>query len=259
VLISGSATKVVRAGRDGICVTSGSSSPGWVRTATHRPVFCSCTAQPVTLALAAHLGSYDITRSRLIEVIDGMRMDLEQNRYLDYTGLRLYCRRAAGVVGEMASGIFGRSDPQTLRYADTLGLAFQLTNIIRDVGEDARKGRIYLPIEDLQRFGLTAADILAARHSPQFVELMRFQAARARDCYREAYALLPESDRRSQRPGLIMSAIYSTLLDEIERDGFLVLDRRTSLTPIRKLLLAWRTWVSGRPPKLSVPRSSPDS
>jgi phytoene synthase len=88
---------------------------------------------------------------------------------------------------------------------------------------------------------------------------MRFQAARARDCYREAYALLPESDRRSQRPGLIMSAIYSTLLDEIERDGFLVLDRRTSLTPIRKLLLAWRTWVSGRPPKLSVPRSAPAS
>ena len=214
---------------------------------------------PVTLALAAHLGAYDITRSRLIEVIDGMRMDLEQNRYLDYTGLRLYCRRAAGVVGEMASGIFGRTDPQTLRYADTLGLAFQLTNIIRDVGEDARKGRIYLPIEDLQRFGLTAADILATRHSPKFVELMRFQAARARDCYREAYALLPESDRRSQRPGLIMSAIYSTLLDEIERDGFLVLDRRTSLTPIRKLLLAWRTWVSGRPPKLSVPRSAPVS
>ena len=214
---------------------------------------------PVTLALGAHLGSYDITRSRLIEVIDGMRMDLEQNRYLDYTGLRLYCRRAAGVVGEMASGVFGRTDPQTLRYADTLGLAFQLTNIIRDVGEDARKGRIYLPIEDLQRFGLTAADILSTRHSPKFVELMRFQAARARDCYREAYALLPEADRRSQRPGLIMSAIYSTLLDEIERDGFLVLDRRTSLTPIRKLLLAWRTWVSGRPPKLSTPRSAPAS
>ena len=214
---------------------------------------------PVTLALSAHIGSYDITRARLIEVIDGMRMDLEQNRYLDYTGLRLYCRRAAGVVGEMASGIFGRTDPQTLRYADTLGLAFQLTNIIRDVGEDARKGRIYLPIEDLQRFGLTAADILATRHSPQFVELMRFQAARARDCYRDAYALLPEADRRSQRPGLIMSAIYSTLLDEIERDGFLVLDRRTSLTPIRKLLLAWRTWVSGRPPKLSATRSAPAS
>jgi len=203
---------------------------------------------PVTRALAPHLDAYDISRSRLVEVVDGMRMDLEQTRYLDYTGLALYCRRVAGVVGEMSCGIFGRTDPATLRYADRLGLAFQLTNIIRDVGEDARKGRIYLPLEDLQRFGVTAADILAGRHTPAFVELMRFQAERARACYREAYATLPEADRRAQRPGLIMAAIYGTLLEEIERDRFLVLDRRTSLTPIRKLWLAWRTWVSGRPP-----------
>lgn len=210
---------------------------------------------PVTQALQVHLGSYDITRSRLLEVIDGMRMDLDQNRYLDYEGLALYCRRAAGVVGEMASGIFGRTDEQTLRYADRLGLAFQLTNIIRDVGEDARKGRVYLPIEDLQRHGLTVADILSCRHSDRFAALMQFQADRARQCYREAYSLLPEADRRTQRPGLIMSAIYSTLLDEIERDGFLVLDRRTSLTPIRKLLLAWRTWVSGKPPGFTAARA----
>jgi phytoene synthase len=210
---------------------------------------------PVTRALAPHVDTCDITRGRLIEVIDGMRMDLEQNRYMDFTGLALYCRRAAGVVGEMASGVFGRSHPDTLRYADTLGLAFQLTNIIRDVGEDARKGRIYLPLEDLQRFGVSVGDIIAARHSERFVALMAFQAERARDCYRRAYALLPESDRRAQRPGLIMSAIYATLLDEIERDGFLVLDRRTSLTPIRKLWLAWRTWVAGRPPGFDAARA----
>ena len=209
---------------------------------------------PVTRALRPHTDQYDITRSRLVEVIDGMRMDLQQNRYLDYTGLRLYCRRVAGVVGEMASGVFGRTDPDTLRYADTLGLAFQLTNIIRDVGEDARKGRVYLPLEDLQRFGVTVGDLLAARHGERFVELMRFQAARAREQYAAAYALLPEVDRRAQRPGLIMSAIYSTLLEEIERDGFLVLDRRTSLTPIRKLWLAWRTWVGGRPPGFDAAR-----
>jgi phytoene synthase len=211
---------------------------------------------PVTQALRAHIDRYDITRGRLIEIIDGMRMDLEQNRYLDYTGLALYCRRVAGVVGEMASGVFGRTDAQTLRYADRLGLAFQLTNIIRDVGEDARKGRIYLPLEDLQRFGVSAGDILAARHSDRFAALMQFQTDRARACYREAYALLPEVDRRTQRPGLIMSAIYATLLDEIERDGFLVLDRRTSLTPIRKLWLAWRTWVAGRPPGFDAMRRS---
>jgi phytoene synthase len=217
-------------------------------------MFAGDPQHPVTRALQPHADRYDITRGRLVEVIDGMRMDLEQNRYLDFPGLALYCRRVAGVVGEMASGIFGRDDPSTLKYADTLGLAFQLTNIVRDVGEDARKGRVYLPLDDLQRFGVTVGEILGARHSDRFVELMRFQAARARDAYRDAYALLPESDRRAQRPGLIMSAIYSTLLEEIERDGFLVLDRRTSLTPIRKLWLAWRTWVSGRPPGFEAAR-----
>jgi phytoene synthase len=207
---------------------------------------------PVTRALAPHLQAYDLTRARLLEVIAGMRMDLVQNRYADQEALALYCRRVAGVVGEMASSIFGRTDPATLRYADRLGLAFQLTNIIRDVGEDARKGRIYLPQEDLQRHGVTTADLLAGRRSPGFSALMREMSERARRAYREAYALLPDADRRAQRPGLIMAAIYSTLLDEIERDDFQVLDRRTSLTPIRKLWLAWRTWVSGRPPAIKT-------
>lgn len=219
-------------------------------------LFAGSPEHPVTRALQPHLQTCEITRSRLTEVIDGMRMDLEQNRYLDFDGLALYCRRVAGVVGEMASTIFGQTDPHTLRYADRLGLAFQLTNIIRDVGEDARNGRIYLPLDDLRRFGVAVPDLLAARHSEAFVALMRFQTERARACYREAYRLLPEADRRAQRPGLIMASIYSTLLDEIERDGFQVLDRRTSLTPIRKLLLAWKTWVSGRPPGFAAARAA---
>lgn len=206
---------------------------------------------PVTRAMQPHVQAYGLTQSRLLEVIAGMRMDLVQNRYADQEALALYCRRVAGVVGEMASSIFGRTDAQTLIYADRLGLAFQLTNIIRDVGEDARKGRIYLPQEDLQRHGVATADLLAGRRSAGFSALMRDMTDRARQAYRDAYALLPETDRRAQRPGLIMAAIYSTLLDEIERDDFQVLDRRTSLTPIRKLWLAWRTWVSGRPPSFS--------
>jgi len=156
----------------------------------------------------------------------------------------------AGVVGELAANIFGATEPGTRDYAHALGLAFQLTNIIRDVGEDARKGRIYLPIEDLQRFEVPAHEILAAKHSERFAALMRFEAERAREHYRRAFAALPEADRRAQRPGLMMAAIYATLLAEIERDGFLVLDRRTSLTPIRKLWLAWRTFVGGRPPQV---------
>ena len=210
-------------------------------------LFAGAPTHPVTLALAPHLAAFGIEQRHLVEVLDGMRMDLRQTRYLDYEGLRLYCRRVAGVVGVMASGIFGATDPRTAEYADRLGLALQLTNIIRDVGEDARAGRIYLPADDLQRFGVTAQEILRAQPSDRFVALMRFQAERARDAYRQAYASLPEADRRAQRPGFIMAAIYAALLEEIERDGFQVLQRRVALTPLRKLWIAWRTWVRGRP------------
>ncbi|MGZ5817985.1 MAG: squalene/phytoene synthase family protein, partial [Burkholderiaceae bacterium] len=119
------------------------------------------------------------------------------------------------------------------------------TNIIRDVGEDARKGRIYLPVNELQQFKVTAADLLNAKHSENFEKLMQFQIQRAQTVYDEAFALLPKEDRRAQRPGLIMAAIYHALLVEIEHDGFHVLNQRISLTPIRKLWLAWKTYVRG--------------
>jgi phytoene synthase len=203
---------------------------------------------PVGKALAPHLATFGIRRRWLLEIIDGMAMDLDQDRYLDFEGLTLYCHRVAGLVGCAAARIFGDPRADTDAYAEKLGLAFQLTNIIRDVGEDARRGRIYLPIEDLQRFGVSQQDILACRQSDAFVALMRFQAERARQCYRDAYALLPKGERRAQRTGLIMAAIYSSLLREIEADGFQVLRHRVALTPVRKLWLAWRTWVSGRAP-----------
>jgi len=200
---------------------------------------------PVMLALRPHLAVYDLKEAHLLAIIDGMEMDLDQSRYLDYPGLRKYCWHVAGVVGILSASIFGVSNPKTLEYAEKLGLAFQLTNIIRDVGEDARKGRIYLPVSELQQFGVTAADLLNARHSEKFEALMKFQAERARACYDEAMAALPKEDRRAQRPGLMMAAIYRTVLDEIERDGFHVLTQRTSLTPLRKLWLAWKTYVRG--------------
>ncbi len=199
---------------------------------------------PVSRALQPAIAAYGVTAARLNEIIDGMQMDLTQTRYLDFAGLERYCYHVAGVVGILAAGIFGYRDARTLEYARRLGIAFQLTNIIRDVGEDARKNRIYLPIADLQQFGVGAADLLQARHSEAFVALMRFQAERARGYYREAMAALPAGDRRAQRPGLIMAAIYRALLDEIERDGFRVLSARTSLTPLRKFWIAWKTWLS---------------
>ncbi|RRN45982.1 squalene synthase HpnD [Lautropia dentalis] len=220
-----------------------------------RDLYAGAPTHPVTRALQPFLAPFGIQRRQLMEVIDGMRMDLDDVRYLDFESLKLYCRRAAGVVGEMSAGIFGYSDAQTLVYADRLGLAFQLTNIIRDVGEDARMGRVYLPQQDLIRHGLSRQQFLSGRagleEQPAFRALMAEQAARARDAYREAFAALPEVDRNRQRPGLIMAAIYVALLDEIERSGYAVLNQRIALTPLRKFWLACRTRATGRAPRIA--------
>jgi len=167
-----------------------------------------------------------------------------RTRYLDWKGLERYCHRVAGVVGLLAARIFGYQEPRTLEYAHALGIAFQLTNIIRDVGEDARKNRIYLPMDELKKFDVPASDILQAKYSGNFGNLMAFQMRRAESYYDKAMQSLPAEDRRTQRAGLIMAAIYRATLKEIQRDGFKVLTQRTSLTPLRKLWLAWRTWVS---------------
>jgi phytoene synthase len=172
-----------------------------------------------------------------------MQMDLDQSRYLDFKGLERYCYHVAGVVGLLAAGIFGYSNPGTAEYAKNLGLAFQLTNIIRDVGDDARRNRIYLPMDELKKFEVPASDILGARYSENFTRLMKFQASRAHQYYDAAFAALPAEDRRAQRAGLIMAGIYRTLLEEIAADGFKVLTQRTSLTPMRKLMIAVRTWL----------------
>ena len=207
--------------------------------------FAGKPEHPVMKALQPHIAPYQLQEQHVQAIIDGMEMDLDQTRYLDYAALQRYCWHVASVVGILSASIFGAANAQTLQYAEKLGLAFQLTNIIRDVGDDARKGRIYLPINELQQFEVTAADILNARPSEKFEALMRFQTERAQKIYDEAFALLPKEDRRAQRPGLMMAAIYRTLLDEIERDGFHVLKQRISLTPLRKLWLAWKTYVFG--------------
>ena len=216
----------------------------WWRTEISTMVSGTPT-HPVAKALQPHLAVYSLEITHLLAIIDGMEMDLDQTRYLDFAGLRKYCWHVASVVGILSAKIFGVTNIRTLEYAEKLGLAFQLTNIIRDVGEDARKGRIYLPVNELQQFNVTAADILNARHTEDFEKLMQFQAERAQHCYDEAFSILPKEDRRAQRPGLIMAAIYRALLNEIQRDGFHVLNQRISLTPIRKLWLAWITYVRG--------------
>ena len=211
----------------------------WWRTEIGR-LYEGKPEHPVTQALLPATRSRHIPLAWLEEIVDGMEMDLDQQRYGDYRSLLLYCHRAAGVVGQAAAEIFGYQNRQTLKYAHELGLAFQLTNIIRDVGEDARRGRIYLPLNELDRFGVKPVEILNRQHSERFEKLMQFQYERAVQHYQGALAWLPKEDRKAQRAGLAMAAIYRTLLEEIRRDGFRVLDRKISLPPLRKLWLAWK-------------------
>ena len=206
-------------------------------------MFAGTPTHKVTQALQPALAAYALPIEHFLALVDGMQMDLDQSRYLDYESLQLYCHRVAGVVGLLAARIFGYSDARTLDYAASLGLALQLTNIIRDVGEDARRGRIYLPQTDLRRFGVGTATILRAEYAAGFEALIQFQIERARARHALALSALPDADRRNQRPGLIMAAIYRTLLDEIEREHGRVLHQRIALTPVRKLWIAWKTWV----------------
>jgi phytoene synthase len=208
--------------------------------------FAGQPSHPVTKALMPHTSAFDIRSDHLLAVIEGCQMDLEQSRYLDFAGLARYCHLVAGVVGEVAATIFGRTQDATVAYAHRLGLAMQLTNIIRDVGDDARRGRIYLPVSELKMFDVKAQEILNRGYSERFTSLMKFQAERAHRCYDEAFALLPAPDKQTQKPGVMMANIYRTLLREIEADNFQVLHQRTSLTPLRKLWIAMRTNWRGR-------------
>jgi len=216
----------------------------WWRTEIAK-AYTGGAQHPVASALSEVIPQFRLPQEHLMAIIDGMEMDLDCSRYPDFAALRVYCHRVAGVVGLLSAEIFGYQDPRTLAYAADLGLAFQLTNIIRDVGEDMRRQRIYLPLDEMERYGVAIADVTAARETRNFHALMAFQIERALGVYQQAYAALPAIDRKAQRVGLIMAAIYRTLLKEIQADGCHVLTRRTSLTPLRKLWIAWTTWMKG--------------
>jgi phytoene synthase len=217
----------------------------WWRNEVHQ-AFRGQPHHPVMQALQPLCATFGIEETLLQSVIEGCEMDLSQTRYLDYSSLNRYCHLVAGVVGEVSAKIFGQSEPATTQYAHTLGQAFQLTNIIRDVGEDALRGRIYLPVNELQQFDVKAHEILNRVDSDRFQSLMQFQAQRAHALYDQALSLLPAQDWRQQKPGLMMASIYRTLLREIEAQRFPVLKQRVALTPLRKLWLAWKMQALGR-------------
>jgi phytoene synthase len=214
----------------------------WWRTEV-AAIYAGKPQHPVAQALVPLVKQFNLPQEHLLEIIDGMEMDLTQHTYADFEALQLYCYRVASVVGLLAAEIFGYTDRKTLKYAHDLGIAFQLTNIIRDVGEDARRGRIYLPLDELAQFGVHTGDILNAKESEGFYKLMQFQVERAQRFYQQAFEQLPTADRKAQRTGLIMADIYRATLDEVVASGCHVLKERVSLTPLRKLWLAYKTWL----------------
>jgi phytoene synthase len=206
---------------------------------------CAGTAtHPTFRALAEVRTRFSIPQEYFEGIIAGCEMDAAQQRYATFEDLALYCYRVASCVGLICIEIFGYRNPATRQYAKDMGIAFQLTNIIRDVGEDARRGRIYLPQEDLRRFGVPEEDILAGRRTPAFLELTRFQAERARAYFGRAVA--PSEDRRQLLAAEIMRSIYRRLLETIEANGFPVLGDPVRLSSPRKISLALRTWVTER-------------
>ena len=206
-------------------------------------LYANTPQHPVTKALQPFISQFNLAQEHFLEIIDGMEMDLKFNRYEDFKQLQLYCYRVASVVGLLSASIFGFKNRKTLKYAHDLGMAFQLTNIIRDVGEDARRGRIYLPLDELRKANVSEDDILQSRESPAVKELIEYQIERAETYYDRAMRELPVEDTKRQRTGLMMAAIYRTLLREIKTDSAeKVLNSRTSIPPLRKFMLAMQTY-----------------
>ncbi len=201
---------------------------------------------PVALNLQRVLQTFPIPQQHFLDLIDGVEMDLTQDRYATFEDLRAYCYRVASAIGLICIEIFGYTQPQTKEYAVNLGLALQLTNILRDVREDASRGRIYLPQEDLERFGCEESDLFMGNETAAFRDMMAFQCARARDHYQKARALLPEEDRGGMFSAQIMGAIYRRLLDQIERSDYRVFDTQYRVGTARKLGIAAAIWARSR-------------
>ncbi len=198
---------------------------------------------PVFTALAHAAETYDIPAQYFHDVINGVEMDLTKNRYQTFEELKLYCYRVASVVGLICIQIFGYRDPVARQYAVDLGLAMQLTNILRDVQEDLERGRIYLPREDLDRFGYTEEELGRAVTNDALRGLMTFQAQRAREYFRQGGKLMPYLSPRSRACPAVLAQLYSHILDRIEANGFNVFDGRISLSGREKLLVTATTWL----------------
>ena len=213
----------------------------WWRTEIEA-LFSGSAHHPVSQALVPAIHNFKLDKKYFLEIIDGMEMDLETVRFANFEELNLYCYRVAGVVGLLSASIFGYKDPATLEYAKKLGLALQLTNIIRDVYEDSLRNRLYLPLDELEKFGVTEKQIFNRENTDSFHKLISFHAERAHQCYRDAFDTLPLQDRYNQKTGTIMAAIYENTLNEMESDNLQILKHKVVIPSLRKITIAVKTF-----------------
>ena len=218
----------------------------WWRQEIQR-TYQGTATHPIGKALYIAITHYDLQQEYFVEIIDGMAMDLDQFSYSEFKQLALYCHRVAVAVALLSVEIFGYENRTTLKYAENIGMALQLTNIIRDIREDAERGRLYLPLDEMTRFNVKTDDLLSLKSSPELIELLKYQSHRAKQYFHQAMTLLPDDDRYNQRASLIMANIYQATLSEIEEDDFQVMQYRVSLTPLRKFWIAWTTARAQKP------------
>jgi len=222
---------------------------------TMRETFDNAPSHPIQQALLPAIERYQLTLPLFLDIIAGMEMDLFKFRYQDFEELSLYCYRVAGAVGLLSAKIFGYNDAAVEKYATSLGLAFQLTNILRDIKEDGERNRIYIPLQDLSDIGLSETAVLNAEYSDKMEELLQLQIQRTRLAYQQAFEFLPQKDRDTQRCGIIMSSIYSAILEKIAHDPKQVLKGRIKISAWKKLWLAWNTARFEKQQKYSNPKT----
>ncbi|MBE9526007.1 MAG: presqualene diphosphate synthase HpnD [Proteobacteria bacterium] len=204
-------------------------------------LFHATPNHPVVIALKTSLENYALPEKYFQELIDGMEMDIHKSQYTSFNELSLYCYRVAGIVGLLTIEIMGYSQPSTKDYAKNLGISLQLINILRDVKEDAKRGRIYIPQDELSRFKVDKKMLLDGKNNQNTISLFEFQADRADEYYAKAFDSLEASDRYQQRTGIIMAEIYYALLKKIKKTHYPVLSQRVKISKIKKLWIAWTT------------------
>ncbi|MBT3826932.1 MAG: presqualene diphosphate synthase HpnD [Nitrosomonadales bacterium] len=220
-----------------------SSKLNWWREEIER-LFKGAPQHPVSKALHPFISLFELSKAHFDEIIDGMEMDVKLNRYESFKQLQLYCYRVASCVGILSAHIFGFKNKNTLKFAHNLGIALQLTNIIRDLGEDARRGRIYIPLDELAKLGISEEEIISLKNGEKIKALVKSQVERAKQFYGLAIESLPSEDKKSQKIGLVMGNIYYVLLNKIEKDDpEKILNQKTTLPWFRKLIISILTML----------------